>query len=177
MAAAENFELLTGHCTCKTITYSLLAPPLVTNCCHCTWCQRETGSAFVINCCIESSNFKITSDTSPTLVELPSESGKGQLVARCPNCFVALYSHYPSTERWTTYVRAGTLAEGSRQKISPEVHVFAPNKVQWLDLSGEKERGVPLYDEFYQKEDVWREASLERWQLLTKRRQAETSTE
>jgi hypothetical protein len=74
-------------------------------------------------------------------------------------------------------VRASTLAEGSKQRISPDVHIFTASKVQWLDLSREKERGIPVCEEYYAKEDLWREASLKRWKaLLAKARQAEAST-
>lgn len=89
--AAETFTPLKGHCTCRTITYEVLAPFLCTNCCHCTWCQRESGTAFVLNSIIENSNFHITSETKPVLIETPSASGDGQTTARCPNCYAALY--------------------------------------------------------------------------------------
>ncbi|KAF2254966.1 hypothetical protein BU26DRAFT_148624 [Trematosphaeria pertusa] len=164
-SAPPDFEALTGHCTCKSITYTLLAPPLVTHCCHCSWCQRETGTAFALNTVIECYNFRITSPTQPTVARNPSLSGIGQLVARCPTCCVAIYSHYSNVTA-TMFVRAGTLEEGSRQRVRPDVHIFTGAKVEWVDLSKEKERGVKVYEEYYEREDVWSEESMERRKKL-----------
>lgn len=177
MATESAFEPLVGHCTCKTITYSMLAPPLATHCCHCTWCQRETGTAFVLNSIIESSNFAVTSPTQPTFINIPSPSGKGQAMARCPTCQVAVYSHYAGAEKWTTFVKVGTLAEGSRQRVRPDVHIFTSTKVEWVDLSSERERGVPVFEEYYQKPDVWCADSLERFAILKEKMAAAAEAE
>ncbi|KAF1949075.1 hypothetical protein CC80DRAFT_497760 [Byssothecium circinans] len=165
MATTTPFTPLTGHCTCKTITYTLTAPPLVTHCCHCTWCQRETGSSFALNAVIERYNFHITSPTQPTVTPTPSLSGAGQLVARCPTCHVAIYSHYASGTS-TMFVRAGTLDDSCRARVRPDVHIFTGSKVEWVDLAAEKERGVKVYEEYYERGDVWSAASLERREKL-----------
>jgi len=50
MEANESFD---GGCDCRRVRYRLATRPLFVNCCHCRWCQRETGSAFAINAMIE----------------------------------------------------------------------------------------------------------------------------
>ena len=85
---------LDGGCTCGAVRYRLASGPMFVNCCHCTWCQRETGSAFVVNALIESDRLTVAQG-EPILVKTPSESGQGQTIARCPTCHVALWSHYP----------------------------------------------------------------------------------
>lgn len=175
-APASDFEPLNGHCACKAVTYSILAEPLATHCCHCTWCQRETGSAFVLNSMIEAYNFRITSDTQPTIVPTASLSGTPQLIARCPTCFVAVYSHYGEFKA-AMFVRVGTLADGSRQRVRPTVHIFTSTKLEWLDLSAEKERGVKIFEEYYDRDKVWTKESLERRLIMFKRLEEEKAKE
>ena len=80
---------------------------MIVHCCHCRWCQRETGSAFVINAVVETSALEVTGET--VMVDTPSQSGKGQKIVRCPACHVALWSHYPQAGQILAFVRAGTL--------------------------------------------------------------------
>jgi len=42
-----------GGCTCRRVRYRMNSPPLFVHCCHCRWCQRESGSAFALNALIE----------------------------------------------------------------------------------------------------------------------------
>lgn len=164
--AAETFRPLKGYCTCKTVTYEVLASFLCVNCCHCTWCQRETGTAFVLNCIIETSNFRITSETKPVLIDTPSISGDGQMVARCPDCYVVLYSDYGGDGTWMRYVRAGTLDDESKKTVRPDIHIFTSTKMDWVDLTSEKERGVPVMEQSYKVSQVWRRDALERYAVL-----------
>lgn len=169
--AAKTFTPLKGNCTCKLITYEVLAPFLAVNCCHCTWCQRETGTAFATNGVIESSNLCITSDTKPVLINIPSASGNGQMVARCPNCQIALYSDYGGDGTWMAFVSTGTLDDESKT-VKPDAHIFTTTKMDWLDLTSEKERGVPVMEGYYQRSQVWRKDALERFDLLKEKIEA-----
>ena len=53
MSMANEVFPIEGGCTCRAVRYRLLSRPLFVHCCHCTWCQRETGSAFALNAMIE----------------------------------------------------------------------------------------------------------------------------
>jgi hypothetical protein len=44
---------LAGGCDCRAIRYRLESPPLIVHCCHCRWCQRESGASFALNAMIE----------------------------------------------------------------------------------------------------------------------------
>ena len=44
---------LSGGCTCRGVRYRMMSEPLFVHCCHCRWCQRETGTAFALNALIE----------------------------------------------------------------------------------------------------------------------------
>ncbi|HQZ46278.1 MAG TPA: GFA family protein, partial [Usitatibacteraceae bacterium] len=72
---------LDGGCDCGQVRYRLETAPLFVHCCHCRWCQRESGSAFALNAMIEADRVASVGG-EPELVQTPSESGKGQVIAR-----------------------------------------------------------------------------------------------
>lgn len=148
-----------GGCTCGAIRYRMTTRPLFVNCCHCRWCQRETGSAFVINAMIESERLEVL-EGQPELTNTPSESGKGQLIARCPACHVALWSHYAGAGHKVSFVRVGTLDEPDR--LPPDVHIFTRSKQPWVNLEG----GAPVFEEYYEREKLWPVESLKRREAL-----------
>ncbi|KAJ4989800.1 glutathione-dependent formaldehyde- gfa [Stagonosporopsis vannaccii] len=161
---------LTGSCPCKSLTYSILASPLITHCCHCTYCQLETGSAFALNLVIECYNFSLTSSTNPLYAHRPSPSapdGSNHIVASCPNreCNTDIFSYYGGN-RATVYVKVGTLEMGCREKVRPDVHIFTESKVAWLDLGKEEERGAKVFEGFYDAGEVWGKEELERLKRL-----------
>lgn len=149
-----------GGCTCGAVRYALTSEPMVVHCCHCTDCQTETGSAFVINAVIESDRVKLLAGT-PNYVMTPSASGKGQEIARCPGCRVAVWSHYAASGRKSSFVRVGTLDRPGA--MPPDVHIFTRSKLPWVVLPA----GVPAFDIFYpSSEGVWSEAGRARWKAL-----------
>lgn len=151
---------LEGGCACAALRYRMQGPPLIVHCCHCTWCQRESGAAFALNACIEADRVTLTKG-APELVVTPSASGKGQRIARCPACRVALWSHYAGAGDRIAFVRVGTLDAPGR--LPPDIHIFTSTKQPWVVLP-EDARAVP---EYYRRSEVWSAASLERWRALT----------
>ncbi|HEY9548858.1 MAG TPA: GFA family protein, partial [Kiloniellaceae bacterium] len=126
-------------------------------CCHCRWCQRETGSAFVLNAVIEADRVVLLQG-GPQVVLTPSASGKGQKIARCPRCWVALWSNYAGGGDALRFVRVGTLDDPDR--LPPDVHIFTASRQSWLVLPP----GAPAFEEFYDPEKCWRVESLARYQ-------------
>ena len=144
-----------GGCDCKAVRYRMESAPMVVNCCHCRWCQRETGSAFALNAVIESD--RVTSlGVEPELIDTPSESGMGQKIARCPTCKLAVWSHYPGAGPVVRFVRVGTL--DNPDALPPDVHIFTASKQPWVQLPA----GARVYVEYYKHEDVWSAESLQR---------------
>src|SRR5215204_433926 len=101
---------LEGGSTCRAVRFRLAGRPLFVHCCHCTWCQRESGASFALNAMIESNRVEVLSG-EPELIETPSASGAGQRIARCPRCRVAVWSHYAGAGQGIRFVRVGTLDE------------------------------------------------------------------
>jgi len=144
-----------GGCTCRAVRYRMTSAPLIVHCCHCRWCQRETGSAFVLNALIEADRMQGLQGT-PDLIDTPSNSGKGQKVARCPECRVALWSTYRGAGDKLRFVRVGTFDEPDR--FPPDIHIYTESKQPWLVLP-QGARAVPQY---YSSKEVWSAASLAR---------------
>lgn len=156
---------LEGGCTCGKVRYRLKRAPMITHCCHCTWCQRETGSAFVINAVIESAEVELLAGP-PDVILTPSNSGRGQMIARCPDCQVAVWSHYPTAREAAAFIRVGTLDDKSA--ITPDVHIFRSTAVSWVALTD----GKPAFDEFYpDRLAIWGREAMDRWEALMATRQ------
>jgi hypothetical protein len=144
-----------GGCTCRAVRYRMMTKPMFVHCCHCTWCQRETGSAFVINALIETDRVKVLSG-KPELVLTPSNSGKGQNIARCMDCHVALWSHYPGAGPKAAFVRVGTL--DNPNACPPDIHIFTSTKQKWVALP----KGARAMKAYYKTAEEWPAESLKR---------------
>jgi len=153
---------LEGGCACRQVRYRLLTPPLFVHACHCRWCQRETGSAFALNAMVEGDRVALLAG-EPEMVDTPSESGRGQRIARCPRCHVALWSHYAGAGPTVKFLRVGTL--DAPDHLPPDIHIFAASKQPWVVLPPDA-AAVPGY---YDRRAHWPEAALQRWQAWRER--------
>ncbi len=158
MANDETFSL-DGGCTCREVRYRMTNRPLIVHCCHCRWCQRETGASFALNAVIEADRVVLLSG-APELVNTPSLSGKGQKIWRCPRCRVAVWSNYPGGGDAVRFVRVGTLDEPDR--LPPDIHIFTASKQPWVVLPP----GAKAVAEFYELDKVWPPESLARYRAL-----------
>jgi hypothetical protein len=144
-----------GGCDCRGTRYRMEAAPLFVHCCHCRWCQRESGASFALNAMIESDRI-VTLGTKPELVSTPSHSGAGQQIARCRTCRVALWSHYSSAGPVLGFVRVGTL--DNPDVLPPDIHIFTESKQPWVVLAP----GVPAVPLYYDRDKYWSPDSLQR---------------
>lgn len=154
-----NETTFEGACTCRSVRYRLTSRPLFVHCCHCRWCQRETGSAFAINALIEADRVVVL-EGEPDVVPTPSASGKGQKISRCPTCRVAVWSNYAGAGDLVRFVRVGTLLEPDR--LPPDIHIFTSSKQPWVILPPD----TPAVPEYYRRSEHWPAESLERWRVL-----------
>ena len=144
-----------GGCACSGLRYQMTDRPLFIHCCHCTWCQRETGSAFVLNALIEARKVKVTKGMAEDIAT-PSESGMGQRIFRCPTCHVAVWSIYSGAGDRFLFLRVGTLDQAG--DFPPDIHIYTSTKQPWVQLP----EGVPAHSEYYRRSLEWPAASLER---------------
>ena len=150
-------ELREGGCACGSVRYRLLSDPLFIHCCHCLNCQRQTGSAFVINLLIEADRVELLEGV-PEPVDAPRDDGSNQRIFRCPTCQVAVYSEYGRPQ--VRFVRGGTLDQP--RDVTPDVHIFTKSKVGWVTLP----ESVPAFDVYYDRKTLWPASSQERLSAL-----------
>jgi hypothetical protein len=153
MTNSEEFE---GGCTCGEIRYRMNKAPMFVHCCHCRWCQRETGTAFALNGLVEAREVTLLQGQLE-IVETPSNSGKGQRISRCPDCKVALWSNYAGAKDSVHFIRIGTL--DNPDAFPPDIHIFTSTKQPWVNLQG----GAPLVPEYYRRSEYWPAESVDRY--------------
>ena len=148
-----------GGCTCRRLRYRMTSKPLFVHCCHCRWCQRETGASFALNAMIEAERVQLLQG-EVEVVDTPSNSGKGQKIARCPRCYIAVWSNYAGGGDALRFVRVGTLDEPDR--LPPDIHIFTASKQPWVVLPPD----TPAVAEYYKAAQLWPKESLERRAVL-----------
>lgn len=148
---------LTGSCACGSLRYRLTREPMFTHCCHCTQCQKLTGSAFVLNTIIENDSIKILSG-AVMVTNGPSESGKPHEIYRCAVCHNAVWSDYGGRPNYR-FVRVGTLDEPGL--VKPDAHIFVRSKLDWVVIP----QNQKAFEIFYDLEEEWPPEMLERRRL------------
>jgi len=158
MVTTNSFPI-EGGCACKSVRYRMASAPLFVHCCHCRWCQRESGASFALNAMIEAD--RVTNlGAEPELVHTPSNSGAGQAIARCKTCRVAVWSHYAGAGPVIKFVRVGTL--DNPDALPPDIHIFTASKQPWVVLPA----GTPSVPEYYDRDKYWPPESLARRQAF-----------
>ncbi len=153
-----------GGCACGSVRYKIVSDPLIVHCCHCRYCQRQTGTAFALNALFEAKHVEILSGTVNE-IETPTPSGRGQTIARCPKCEVAIWSNYfmGGIKKMIRFIRVGTL--DNPDLLPPDVHIYTMSKQPWMNLSP----GDLAFEEFYDFEKTWTsENTIIRKSLLAK---------
>lgn len=151
-----NSEEYDGGCTCSEIRYRMNNAPMFVHCCHCRWCQRESGAAFALNGLIEATEVVVTKGQIE-LIDTPSISGHGQRISRCGNCRIALWSTYSPPGEAIYFLRIGTLDNPAR--FPPNIHIFTSSKQPWINLEG----GAPSMLEYYERSEYWSVENIARY--------------
>lgn len=144
-----------GGCDCAAARYRMTRRPLFVHCCHCRWCQRETGSAFALNAMIESESVELTHGATEK-IWTPSESGRGQQIVRCRVCRIALWSYYGGSGDKVKFLRVGTLDDPDL--LPPDVHIYTASKQPWVALDPR----TPSFEAYYDWKSLWPAESQER---------------
>ena len=147
-------DSLEGGCACGMVRYRLSSGPMFVHCCHCLHCQRQTGSAFVLNAIIETDRVELQGKR-PTSTAVPTDSGRPHRIFRCPSCQIAVFSEYGGASA-LRFVRIGTLDDPTALK--PDVHIFTRSKQPWVRLPDD----VPAFEVYYDSKTLWPAESLAR---------------
>ena len=156
---SDSTDVHEGGCACGYVRYRMNSQPLIVHCCHCSWCQRQNGSAFAINAQIEADRVDLLQgEVADVLV--PSPSGASQKISRCPMCQIAVWSYYLAMGGGigdaVRFVRVGTLDDPGR--MPPDVHIYTVSKQPWVTLPPD----AVADEEHYVRDEVWSAESLER---------------
>ncbi len=143
-----------GGCGCGTVRYRMQTRPMFVHCCHCKDCQRQTGTAFVLNALIETDRVALLSG-EPQPFTMPTDSGQPHRVFRCPACGTAIWSEYGGVAK-LRFVRVGTMDDPSA--LPPDVHIYTRSKLPWVALPAD----APAFEAYYDSRKLWPAQSLER---------------
>lgn len=121
---------LTGGCPCGGIRYEIDAYPLLLYACHCTDCQRRSGSAFALNMAVSAKAFHIVHGTPKGWRRL-SPSGAETVSWICGDCGCGINGERAGRPE-STNVRAGSLDDTSW--LSPAAHIFMRSAQPWIRL-------------------------------------------
>ena len=143
-----------GGCACGQVRYRLRSAPMFVQCCHCRDCQRQVGSAFVVNALIEADRIEVEG-AAPKAVSMPTDSGRPHDVYRCTVCRTAVWSDYGRRPA-LCFVRACTLDDPAA--LASAAHIFTRSKLPWVILPQE----VPAFAIYYDMAALWPAGSLER---------------
>lgn len=139
---ADGDPVLSGGCACGAVRYEVRGVPIFVNNCHCTLCQKQTGSTSVVNMFFETDRLtQFSGDTTRHTVK--SGSGGDHVIVRCAACGTAMWSFYPRLGELGAGVRAGTLDDPGA--VTPDAAIFVTHKMPWVTLP----EGVPQFEAAY----------------------------
>ncbi len=121
---------LTGGCQCGGIRYEVTGAAGQVVVCHCTACQRQSGSAFGMTLVVAEENFRLTRGTLKTYAS-KSDAGRDKLGAFCPDCGARIY-HKLEWRPGSVSVKPGTLDDTSMLK--PDLHIWTASKQPWVTI-------------------------------------------
>jgi hypothetical protein len=157
-----------GGCACGAVRYRLNDEPIFVNNCHCTLCQRQTGSTSVVNAFVETEHLvQLSGETTRHIVK--AGSGGDHMIVRCSTCGTAMWSFYPRLGELGAGVRAGTLDNPSA--VTPDAAIFTGNKMKWVTLP----EGIPAFETTYNPAELLPPERFARLKALIERRAAEAS--
>lgn len=127
-------QLRKGGCLCGAVRYTLKSEPEATAVCHCTHCQKQSGSVFSFNLFVEEADYE---QTGHTLVYLDrGDSGEPSYRHFCESCGSPILTRV-SQMPGKVLIKAGTL--DSMDGLRPQVEIYTERAVTWLEpISGAK---------------------------------------
>ena len=118
----------TGQCLCGSMQYEISEEPIITAACHCTHCQKATGSAYSLNICVPENGFAIKGETLRSYID-QGDSGLPLQRHFCHQCGSPLYTQADAMPG-IIIVKAGTLDDTSEFK--PVANIWCQSKMDWL---------------------------------------------
>ena len=118
----------TGQCLCGAVQYKVNEGPLVVYACHCTDCQKRSGSAFGLSMWVHRNAIEVTKGEA-TLQTLKHSDGRPRFVRICAECGTRLWSE-PAKRQELAVIRPGTLNDTS--SLRPAAHIWTRSAQPWV---------------------------------------------
>ena len=125
-------DIREGGCQCGAVRYQVQGDPVATGICHCTECQRQSGSAFGMSFIVPKAAFRLLNGQLKTFTR-ESESRRSVVCAFCPDCGNRIY-HEAQWMAGVLNIKPGTLDDTSF--LQPRAQIWTAKKQPWLDLTG-----------------------------------------
>ncbi len=125
-----------GGCLCGAIRYCVNAPITALRVCHCTHCQKTSGTGASVNAVIQSKDFALTRGTPKRYAD---KADSGRLLQRffCGDCGSPIYSQRDITPE-RIVVRAGSFDDSSAMKIA--AHIWTSSRRPWSHIDPDTEQ-------------------------------------
>ncbi len=130
--------IYTGGCQCGALRYEVTGAARQIVACHCTDCQRQSGSAFGMTMVVAEEDFRITQGEENTIA-FGTDSGRQKVVWFCPQCGTRIYGR----SEWrpgVIGVKPGTLDDTGA--LQPQIHLWTSRKQPWITIP----EGVEAYE-------------------------------
>jgi len=124
---------LSGACQCRRLRYEISAEPLTVYACHCTECQRQSGSAFSLSMVVPRESITVVSGKTKEWLRT-HDSGRIISCIFCDDCGVRLY-HNPRANAAITIVKYGTLDNVA--ELQPVGHIWTRSAQKWFTIPAE----------------------------------------
>jgi hypothetical protein len=132
---------ITGHCLCGRVSYSADAEPMVQGVCHCTDCQRQTGSPFTVFVGVPRASFSVEGDTLASIATTGEDHGGETERNFCSACGSPVFS-ISALAPDVALIKAGSLDDASW--LAPAVEFFMDSAQPWsphFENAGQLARG------------------------------------
>jgi hypothetical protein len=124
-----------GGCLCGKVRYSADAEPIFTGVCHCTNCQKASGTAFNVVVALPKPALSVAG--ALTTFEGHGDSGKATYRRFCPQCGSGLIDEAEVMPN-VVMIMAGTLDDASW--VKPAMEIFCDSAQPWVSLGGDRQR-------------------------------------
>ncbi len=121
---------ISGGCLCGAVRYECNAEPLGTAICHCTHCQKVSGSAFSVNVVVPAPSLTLQGQSLASYAD-KGESGKPLSRKFCRNCGSSLATETEALPG-AIIIKAGTLDDKSWLK--PNYHIWTRSAQPWVQI-------------------------------------------
>jgi hypothetical protein len=125
-----------GSCHCGHIRYEATVDPERATICHCTDCQKLTGTAYRVSVPAEEGSFRLLTGHPSVYVKL-GDSGARRAQAFCPNCGSPLYTYDADTPK-IYGLRVGCIDE--RAALVPRKQKWCRSALAWTESLANMER-------------------------------------